>query len=264
MSLCLWAFPSFAQAQALELTLGGGTAGPNNTVVIPLTVTNFTNIATYQGTITFDPAALNYQSAADHLPGIMNTFGAPGQGSIPNNAITFAWYDPALMTTTLSDGDTIMLLTFVVDPNVVTGSTNIQLDGSTTPLGYTDDINAGTLLALGTTTGVLTLDADPPTVLTANIVSDNANDITLATVADEITLTFNTSETPASTPVVNIVEGGAGAVAVMGSGTAYIAKKTVATGGDGLVTFSITIEDIYANSFTQTVTTDGSQVTVDT
>ena len=108
------------------------------------------------------------------------------------------------------------------------------------------------------------IDADAPTVDVASLVSNNANDITLAKAGDILSLSFTTSEAPALAPVVSIVEGGAAAVNLSGSGTSYTATKLVGTGGDGVVTFSIQIEDQYGNSSTLTATTDASSVTVDT
>ncbi|MFK7925625.1 MAG: LamG-like jellyroll fold domain-containing protein [Bacteroidia bacterium] len=247
----------------LEFIVGTPTSGPNNTVLVPVTVENFNNIATYQGSITFDPAVLSFVSGSYPVAGLSNLFGAPGQGSIPSNTITFSWIDPAFATITLADGTTVMELTFTVNAGATTGTTSIDIDGSSTPLGHSNDVAATTLSVPTVVSGGVTIDADPPTVQTASIASDNAI-TSLAKAADVITLTFTTSEAPAVTPVVSILEGGAGAVTVSGSGTAWTATKTVASGGDGVVTFSIQVEDQYANSSTQTATTDASSVEVDT
>ncbi|MEL6251988.1 MAG: HYR domain-containing protein [Bacteroidota bacterium] len=248
----------------LQFVVGTETSGPSNTVIVPITVNDFDDVATYQGTITFDPNVLTFVDATSPLPGGTSSFGDPGQGTIPNNSITFSWYDPGFNTSSLPDGTVVMELEFTVASNATTGFTDVQINGSATPLGYSTDPAATVLSDPTVTQGGVTIDADAPTVDVINIVSNNANDITLATIADVITLSFTTSETPAQAPVVTIVEGGTGAVTLGGSGTSYTATKTVATGGDGLVTFSIQIEDQYGNSSTATATTDGSQVIVDT
>ncbi|MDW3650119.1 MAG: HYR domain-containing protein [Bacteroidia bacterium] len=246
----------------LDFVVGVETSGPNNTVIVPVTVNNFTNIATYQGSITFDENVLNFVSASNPQTVGTSNFGEPGQGSIPSNTITFSWYD--INQATLADGSIVMELEFTVASNATTGFTDIEINGSATPLGFSTDPAATTLSNPGVTQGGATIDADAPTVDVINIVSNNANDITLATIGDVISLSFTTSETPDQTPVVSIVEGGPGAVTVSGSGTSYTATKTVAAGGDGLVTFSIQIQDQFGNSSTATATTDGSQVIIDT
>ena len=124
---------------------------------------------------------------------------------------------------------------FTVDSSATTGPTSIAVDDSAIPLGYSTDFGALSLDLPSATNGTLEIDADAPTIDVASIASNNAYDITLATVGDVITLSFTTSEAPALTPVVSIVEGGAGAVNVSGSGTSYTATKTVAAGGDGVV-----------------------------
>ncbi|MEZ4776653.1 MAG: cohesin domain-containing protein [Bacteroidia bacterium] len=251
-------------ATDLEFVVGTGTAGPSNTITVPVSVNNFTGIGTYQGTITFDPAVLSVASVnALNLPAT-SSFGLPGQGSVPNDALTFVWYESTLTPATVADGTTVIEVTFTVSPGATTGFTDIEIDGSVTPLGYATDLTATSLSTPLVTQGGLQIDADAPTTQTASISSNNANSASLATVGDVITLVFTTSEAPAVTPVVTIVEGGAGVVTVSGSGTSWTATKTVATGGDGLVTFSIEIEDIYGNSSTLSATTDASSVTVDT
>ena len=161
-------------APALEFVVGNETSGPNNTVVVPISVNNFSNIATYQGTIVFDPAVLTFVSGSYSVAGVSTLFGAPGAGSIPSNTITFGWIDPAFATTTLADGTTVMELTFTVNAGATSGLTSIDIDGSSTPLGYSDDVAATSLSTPTTLSGSVTIDADPPTVQTASIVSNNA------------------------------------------------------------------------------------------
>lgn len=255
----------------LEFVVGTETSGPNNTVTVPVTVNNFDDIAAFQGTITFDPSVLTFVSAAGPA-GSANfafpylAFGEPGVGAVPSDAITFSWFESNGSVLTQADGTKVIELTFTVNSSATTGFTDIEIDGSTTPLGYTDDISATSLLAPDVTQGGVTIDADAPTVDVATIQSDNVNDITLATVGDVITLSFTSSEALPSNPVVSIDKGGAGAITVIdqGGATSWTAEKTVAAGDDGVVTFSITIQDQYGNSSTLTATTDGSSVTVDT
>ncbi|MEM7375085.1 MAG: HYR domain-containing protein [Bacteroidota bacterium] len=249
-------------ANGLQLVVGDGDSGPNNTISVPVTVLNFTGIATFQGTISFDDAALTYSSATSPLTNMF--FGASGQGGVPNDAVTFLWYEPSLSTLTLTDGDTIAMLEFTVNSGATTGFSDIVLDGSITPLAYATDPNSGSQSTPTVDPGGVDIDADAPTVDVISIISDNANDTELATVGNEISLSFTTSETPDQTPVVDILEGGAASVSLSGSGVSYTATKDVAIGGDGTVTFSIQIQDEWGNSSTATATTDGSFVIVDT
>ncbi len=246
----------------LQFIVGNDVGGPNQTVTVPITVRNFNNIFSYQGSIIFDPAVLTFVSATSTLSG--TSFGDPNTGTIPANTITFGYFDGTFAGQTLADGTVVAELTFTVNASASTGTTPITIDGSSTPLGYTDDIAATTLSDPSVINGGVEIDADPIVINTVSIISDNANNTSLAKAGDVITLTFNLSEVPFVTPVVTIAEGGPGAVTVTGSGTDYTATKTVATGSDGLVTFSITVEDEAGNQTVSTATTDASEVTVDT
>lgn len=253
---------------ALDFNVDTKTAGPTNTVVIPVWVNNFNGVVNYQGTVNFDPNVLTFVQAtspqAAASPMIMNSFGTPGQGSIPNSAITFFWYDILSVPQTVPDGTFVIDLEFTVNANATTGFTPITIDGAVTPLGYSDDPNAINLLTPTVMNGGVNIDADPPVTQTVTISSNNALDQTLATVGDVITITFTTDEAPAVTPVVIINGGGNNSVIVTGSGTSWTATKVVQAGDDGLVTFDIELEDQYGNTSNTTTTSDNSSVTVDT
>ncbi|MCF6132119.1 T9SS type A sorting domain-containing protein [Flavobacterium wongokense] len=112
-----------------------------------------------------------------------------------------------------------------------------------------------------TNSSSVTVDTAAPTIPTATIVSNNAT-TNLAKAGDVITLSFTTSQTPASTPTVTI---SGGAASVSGSGTSYTATRTVLSGdANGVAPFSITIADAAGNSTSRTTTTNSSSVTVDT
>ncbi|MEL6850725.1 MAG: hypothetical protein AAFP92_19560, partial [Bacteroidota bacterium] len=250
-----------------DVTIGNLTAGPNNTFTLPVTVANFNNVAAFQGTVSFDDNDLSVSNvtatSALTNAGFNMSFGQPGVGSVPNNAITFAAFETNVTPTSLPDNTVIFEIQFTVASGASTGSSSVSLDGSVVPLGFTNG-SSTTLAPYNTTSGTVTIDADPPVVLTANLASNNANTNTLATVGDDIILSFTTDEAPAVTPVVSIDKGGAALPVVGGSGTVYTATKSVASGDDGVVTFSITVEDQYGNQSTTTATTDASSVTVDT
>ena len=54
--------PLYTPPSDPEFVVGTLTAGPNNTVVLPISVNNFTGMATFQGSITFDPGVLSVSS----------------------------------------------------------------------------------------------------------------------------------------------------------------------------------------------------------
>ena len=109
-----------------------------------------------------------------------------------------------------------------------------------------------------TNSSSVTIDTSAPTIPSVSIASNNANP-TVAGTGDIITLSFTTSEAPASTPVVTIAGTSA---TVSGSGTSWTATKTVASCSGNLVTFSISISDAAGNASSRSTTTDGSQVSI--
>ena len=153
------------------------TAGPGNTIVLPIGVNNFSGMATFQGSITFDPNVLTVSSVSSPNAEIAATatFGLPGQGNIPNNTITFAWYEQNLMSTNLADSTQIIEIAFDVNPAATTGFTAVEINGSTTPLGYSKDLGATNLLTPTVTNGGIEIDADPPTITCPSDITVNTD-----------------------------------------------------------------------------------------
>ncbi|MEO0896775.1 MAG: cohesin domain-containing protein [Bacteroidota bacterium] len=153
-------------SQPMQFRVETAQACANSTVVIPVNVRDFQAVANYQGSITYDPAELTFISASNPHPDVINTFGEPGVGNVPADAITYAWYEPNGGTLNLADDATIMELTFETVPSASSGLSSVSINGNAIPLGYSIDVNAISLLAPSTLIGGVDIEADPPTVST--------------------------------------------------------------------------------------------------
>ena len=109
-----------------------------------------------------------------------------------------------------------------------------------------------------------TLDTTAPTLTAVSIVSNNANDTTLATDGDTVTLSF-TSDEPILEPTVTI-SGVDASATVTGSGDTWSATKIItSTDTNGsTVMFTIDYTDLSSNDGARvTGTTGGTSVTID-
>ncbi|MEL7338993.1 MAG: T9SS type A sorting domain-containing protein [Bacteroidota bacterium] len=136
---------AFANLQAQTLTFNVSTASdlPGSIVTIDISVENFTNLYTYQGTISWDETVLDYQGTSSPFPGIANVVGDPGTGFIPLNKATFVWTDPLAGSTggvTVDDQEVVLQISFLIQNGIPTGTvSNVTIDGSATPLFYGDN-----------------------------------------------------------------------------------------------------------------------------
>ncbi|WP_396159480.1 beta strand repeat-containing protein, partial [Flavobacterium sp.] len=99
-----------------------------------------------------------------------------------------------------------------------------------------------------------------PTVPTAIMTSNNVNPL-LARNGNTITLSFTTSITLASTPLVTI---NGNSSVVTGSGTSWSATRIVSGDVNGAAAFSISYSNAAGCSASRTTVTSGSAVTIDT
>ncbi|MEL6593848.1 MAG: cohesin domain-containing protein, partial [Bacteroidota bacterium] len=132
------------QAQPLTLTLEGQNGLPGTTVTVDMTVENFTQIFSYQGTMVWDASVLQFLSVSSPFPGITNVTNTPisSPTPTPTNKLTFLWTDPSAVGLTVDDNEIVLSVTFQIDANVSIGTTtNINIDGSETAVGYSDAIN---------------------------------------------------------------------------------------------------------------------------
>ena len=120
-------------------SLGGGTShsmymdsivgAPGSLVSIPVGVTGFDDIISFQGSILFDPAVLSYSSISGfNLPGLsISSFGLTQTGL---GIITYSWYDASLQGESLLDSSSLFTLDFFVIGSTGHGS---SLSFSNTP-----------------------------------------------------------------------------------------------------------------------------------
>lgn len=103
------------------------TCNPGDTVVFPLTVQDFENIRAFQFTLSWDPAVMSFLEVGNFN---LNSFTAAGVGTSATSGgqLTFAWYNPMNLGTTVADGTAICQIRFVASGNV----------GDSTPLAFTN------------------------------------------------------------------------------------------------------------------------------
>ena len=167
LSIILIGWGSSIQAQTLTFSLGNITDIPGSTVIVPVSVSNFSSINAYQGTMVFDTTALSFQQISSPLgvpPNLLiNVVGNPGQGIIPLNAATFLWTDFFGGTVTLPGGSVVMNIHFTIKSTALSGTYPIIINGSTTTLGYSDNPNGTGLLMPVINSGGVTVSPCLPT-----------------------------------------------------------------------------------------------------
>ncbi len=141
----------------------------------------------------------------------------------------------------------------------LTGSDNEGVLGIN--ISYKDSTgNIGSIVTSTTNSSFVIFDRTTPLISNVVISSSNAN-TSRAKAGDEISLTFNSSES-LITPTVNFQ--GKPATSIGNVGTAWTATWDQTGATDGIVDFTIDFMDLAYNSGTQvTTTSNGSSVTVD-
>ena len=102
-----------------------------STVCIPVTVTDFTDIASLQFSLEWDPAVLEYVELAN-TDALGITGGNVNDMNKDNGSLTIAWTDPNAAGVTLADGTTIFEMCFIVRGAVGTSGT-ISFSDNPTP-----------------------------------------------------------------------------------------------------------------------------------
>ncbi len=107
-------------------------ANPASTICVPITVNNFTDVSSFQYTISWDPAVLQL---ASNGPPDVNTSGALadmqfGLPPVPGNALTVSWFDATFIGESLANGTEIFELCFDV----------IGAAGSSSPITFSGDL----------------------------------------------------------------------------------------------------------------------------
>ena len=100
-------------------------AMPGENICVDLTVENFTNIATAQFTMTWDPNVLQYTNVGGFNPSVPDLSGSLFNPDAPG-VLTFSWADFSFNGVTLSDGETFFQVCFDVIGNL----------GESSPVGF--------------------------------------------------------------------------------------------------------------------------------
>lgn len=141
LSLCVLLLAQNLQAQTLTFTLGTPTGAPGDTVVVPVSVDNFNTIHGYQGTFSWDSAALDFIDMSSPTAGISNIYGNPGQGLIPLDRATFTWVNFSGTGTTLTNGTAVMEIRFEIKSSTAPGVYPVEMDSSVTNVAYSNGIS---------------------------------------------------------------------------------------------------------------------------
>jgi hypothetical protein len=104
-------------------------SAPGTSVVVRVTVSNFSRVTTAQGTLTWNPAVLRFVATEQYgLGGLAS--GNFGKVLAPNGTLTFSWDDPTVQGVTVADDTAIFALRFDV----------IGSPGSASPVALVDSV----------------------------------------------------------------------------------------------------------------------------
>ncbi len=121
---------------SLTITAGQVTGIPGTQVVVPVTVADFNNIITAQGSINFNTSVATLVGVEQFgLPSLSNANFGTTQAS--NGIVTFSWDDQTLAGITLSNNSTIFALRFNVI-GAAGSSTPVTLNNTPTPIEFID------------------------------------------------------------------------------------------------------------------------------
>ncbi len=136
--------------------VGSATAGAGTNVTLPVTVSGFTNVTTFQFTLTWDTNVLQYTSVADFGPrGLTNEdFGfepsAPG-------TLTVSWDDPDATGLAMNDGSALFSVNFAVVGRAGQHSA-ITFSNDPTPTELSEDLH---IVSLTPVSGTVDISAPP-------------------------------------------------------------------------------------------------------
>ncbi len=131
-----------SSCSSVTFDLGEGQGIPGGTVCVPITVQNFTDIISFQLSMVFDPAVVNFAQVQNFNPSLTgldaNDFGVAG------NTIIVSWVETFLQPVTLADDEVLFELCFDVVGNLGDSSpleffpatANEVTDVNAQPLGF--------------------------------------------------------------------------------------------------------------------------------
>jgi hypothetical protein len=110
--LLLSTFSLPAQTQSLLLYAPPDSAGPGDTVYIPIQVNQFTDMVQLVFSISWNSAVLDLIAPSAYHPALALGAANFGLGSASNGQMTFQWSDPSLLGVSVSGGSTLFALGF--------------------------------------------------------------------------------------------------------------------------------------------------------
>ena len=134
--LFLLSFP-LAKAQTVALAADSLSGLPGSQVSVPVLVSGFAGIATFQGTLEWDTAVVDYAGVSNFGLAGMNA-GSFGTTLTGDGKLTFSWDDAMLQGVTLADSSVLFNVEFDLDGGMGTG-TSLDFTSNPTALEFSDE-----------------------------------------------------------------------------------------------------------------------------
>jgi hypothetical protein len=120
----------------VELKLDSVCADSGATAIVNFTTKNFTNITSFQGSITWDPTKLNFDSTGSYNATLLGLSGGSlNTNSVASGTLGFAWFDNTAAGITLPDNAIILKLYFT--PVVSEGVISVNFSNTPTTIEVT-------------------------------------------------------------------------------------------------------------------------------
>ncbi len=137
-------------AQSVTFTAGDASGNAGEQICVPIQVTNFENLVAFTFSISFDPAALQFQSIQNiNLPNMtappaITNFGVPGPNSnVPQGRIAVLWDDNTFLGVTRANGEAIFEACFTAVENSNISSTTVGFSETPTAFDVLDNTFSG-------------------------------------------------------------------------------------------------------------------------
>ena len=128
--LLLLCFIQLVAQPTFTISPSNNTVNQGNSFTVDVRVSNFTNVASIQFPISWNPAIISYQSISNinstALPGLTtSSFGVPGSGNVPNGRVILSWNHPDFTGVNLANQTVLFSLTF---QGTMNGTTIIEFN----------------------------------------------------------------------------------------------------------------------------------------
>lgn len=119
------------QAQPLDLYAAQDSAGPGDTISLPVQVDQFTDMLGLQFTMTWDTSVLGYVGTGNYDPALFLSGANFGSTNATNGILTFSWNDNVLAGVSIAGGSTIFAVDFEVKGDIGDSSSVCFTDNPT-------------------------------------------------------------------------------------------------------------------------------------